>query len=182
MSERVLLDACVLYPTLLRGILTDAADAGFFTPLWSPRILDEWRHAASRAGAVEAALTDGEISRLSARHPQACITPDPDLCKTLFLPDPNDTHVLAAAITAQADSLLTLNLKDFPTRTLGHHGLIRREPDTFLLELRAAHTQDMRHILTDAAMRAVQAIGGDATPRSVFKRARLPRLGKAIFG
>ena len=48
---KAVLDACVLYPTVLREILIGVADAGLYTPVWSPRILAEWRHAAARLGA-----------------------------------------------------------------------------------------------------------------------------------
>ena len=44
MTERVLLDACVLVPATTRGLLLGAAEAGMFTPLWSQKILDEWKH------------------------------------------------------------------------------------------------------------------------------------------
>ena len=47
---KAVLDACVLYPTVLREILIGVADAGLYQPLWSARILDEWRHAAVRLG------------------------------------------------------------------------------------------------------------------------------------
>ncbi|MBL3553988.1 PIN domain-containing protein, partial [Rhodovulum sulfidophilum] len=43
---KVLLDACVLYPTVLREILLGVARRGGFTPLWSARILEEWARAA----------------------------------------------------------------------------------------------------------------------------------------
>jgi predicted nucleic acid-binding protein len=181
MTERVLLDTCVLYPTLLRQLLLETAEAGLFTPLWSPRILDEWRHAAARSGQLEATLTEGEIARITALFPDASTLPDPTVTQSLVLPDPDDAHVLAAAIAGRADSLLTVNLKDFPTRVLGHNGLFRREPDTFLLELRDRDRDVVTGIVKAATQKALSAIGSDATPRSLLKRARLPRLGKALF-
>nr|MDJ0860536.1 PIN domain-containing protein [Dinoroseobacter sp.] len=93
MTERVLLDACVLYPTLLRQILIGLAEKGLYTPLWSQRILDEWRHAARRSGPVEATLTEGEISRLSAAFPDSSKALSEAASEGLSLPDPNDVHV-----------------------------------------------------------------------------------------
>ncbi len=181
MTERVLLDACVLYPTLLRQLLIGAAQQGLYTPLWSPGILDEWRHAAARAGPVEAALTDAEIASLTLEFPHSSTELPEASTDGLSLPDPDDVHVLAAALVAQADSLLTLNLKDFPTRTLSQHGLFRREPDGFLLELLESDPATIQPLVTEAALDAARRVGGDATPRSLLKRARLPRLGKALF-
>ena len=47
---RVLIDTNVLYPTVLREIVLGVAARGVFTPLWSERILEEWRLAAARQG------------------------------------------------------------------------------------------------------------------------------------
>ncbi|MEM8581781.1 MAG: PIN domain-containing protein [Pseudomonadota bacterium] len=181
MSERILLDACVLYPTLLRKLLIGSAERGLFVPLWSPRILDEWRHAAARSGQTEAALIDAEIARLSVAFPDSTAVLANGSEEGLSLPDADDVHVLAAALSARADSLLTLNLKDFPTRTLTRFGLFRREPDGFLLELLAEHPDTMRSLVAGAAEEAARRIGGETTPRSVLKRARLPRMGKALY-
>lgn len=182
MTERVLLDTCVLYPTFLRDVLCGLAEAGLFEPFWSPRILDEWRHAAARSGPLESAGVEAEIARLTARFPNACVTPNPDLQNTLALPDPDDAHVLAAAIAAGADSLLTLNLKDFPTRTVSRHGLFRRDPDGFVMELRSTARETVDQIALDAVARACARPGMDLSQRGLLKRARLPRLGKALFG
>ena len=68
---RAVLDACVLYPTILREILGDCAAAGLFRPVWSQRILDEWRLAADRNG-----LPAGpEIALLTDRFPEAMAVP-----------------------------------------------------------------------------------------------------------
>lgn len=177
MTDRVVLDTCVLYPTLLRQMLLAVARAGLFAPLWSPRILEEWQHAAARTGPEEARLVGAEIALLTAQFPTASVTPQAGLADSLHLPDPTDRHVLAAAITARADALLTSNLKDFPTRTLSAHGVLRHEPDLFLCALRAEHPE------TDALLRAPLAEATRAlnsAPRTLLKKSRLARLAKAM--
>jgi len=49
---RVVLDACVLYPPVLREILLGAASAGLYDPLWSERILEEWARATRKLEAL----------------------------------------------------------------------------------------------------------------------------------
>ncbi|NPB27307.1 PIN domain-containing protein, partial [Shigella sonnei] len=70
---KAVLDACVLYPTVLREILIGVADAGLYTPVWSPRILAEWRHAAARLGADAEAVAGAEIALLTRAHAQASV-------------------------------------------------------------------------------------------------------------
>ena len=129
---RVLLDTCVLYPSILRSILLGAAQKGLFEPIWSERIIEEWRRAAQRNhDEAEATIV---IALLRVNWPKSQVEIGPENTN-LFLPDENDIHVLQAAIEGNADELLTANLKDFPTQTLSGHGIVRRNPDDFLLEL-----------------------------------------------
>lgn len=177
--SRVLIDACVLYPTVLRGIVLGVAKRGYFTPLWSDRILEEWRRAAARH--EEPTIAETEIVLAKLAFPSAIVTVSETTRSGLSLPDPDDNHVLAAAIDGQAGELLTLNLKDFPTRTLSAHGIIRRDPDGFLLEALDANKEDVdaavQNVLIAAASHGIDV----NNPRALLKRARLPRLAKALF-
>lgn len=174
----IFFDACVLYPPLVRGILLGAAEAGLFRPCWSGRVLDEWRIAAARNGGMESeAWIEPEIARMGERFPGACVTPDPAVEAEIRLPDPADAHVLAGAIAACANVLLTFNLRDFPTRTLAGHGIVARHPDGFLWELFGREPAAM-----EGAIRRVAEMAGATAPaeiRRALKRARLSRLGKA---
>ena len=51
----------------------------------------------------------------------------------LVLPDPDDRHVLAAAIAGHADAMVTFNLKDFPADALDPHLIEAIHPDDFVL-------------------------------------------------
>ena len=130
---RALLDACVLVPTLTRALLMTAARSGAFSPIWSETILDEWRHAAARTGIEEAAAVDGEIELRKSRFSEATVSTGD--FEVLHLPDPDDRHVLGAAITGKAEALVTFNIRDFPTRELTAHGILRYTPDMLFLEL-----------------------------------------------
>jgi len=176
---KVLIDACVLYPTVLREIVIQTALRGAFTPLWSSRILEEWRRAAQKRG--EVGIADHEIDAINALFPDALVQSSPETEARLSLQDPDDVHVLAAAIDAGADELLTLNIKDFPARTLGRDGIQLRAPDTFLLELFHRDPSVLRGVLEEVMSKAESHGIEAANPRALLKRARLPRLGKAVY-
>jgi hypothetical protein len=53
----------------------------------------------------------------------------------LTLPDPDDRHVLAAAIHSRADVIVTYNLSDFPDATLAPYGITAQHPDEFVIHL-----------------------------------------------
>ncbi|MGE4612030.1 MAG: PIN domain-containing protein [Paracoccaceae bacterium] len=177
---RVLMDACILFPTVMREILIETAAAGGFAPLWSDKILDEWRHAAGRADFEVGGIAGVEIALLKANWPDAMVQADSTVIETLSLPDRNDRHVLAAAIAGDAEFLLTRNLKDFPTKTLARHDIIRREPDGFLMEFAQNGPVDMLVVGRKVQARAVRASGRPQLIRPLLKRTGLPRLGKFL--
>lgn len=170
---KAVLDACVLYPTVLREILSDCAAAGLYQPVWSQRILDEWRHAADRHG-IPAGV---EIALLTDRFAQAMTSPHQVL--GVDLPDPADLHVAEAALSAGAQVIVTANLRDFPARVLGQVGLRAIHPDEFLCDLHISHPQAVQDAVAATQARATMA-GGAITRKELMRRARLPRLAKAI--
>lgn len=177
---KVVLDACVLYPSVLREILMEVAARGAFTPLWSARILAEWQRAAARLGPAGEAIASGEIAALRTRWPKAEIPADPDTEARLWLPDPADTHVLATAITGAAERIVTLNLRDFPQRALAPEGLAAQSPDDFLMACWLDQPDSVEAAVI-AAHRHTEAVSGrDQNLRALLKRARLPRLGKTL--
>ncbi len=178
--QRVLIDANVLYPTVLREVVLAVAGRGLFAPLWSARLLDEWRHVAARGGDEHAAIAAADIALLRDRWPLAQIAPDPALEATLSLPDENDTHVLAAAISGRADLILTRNLRDFPPRTLARFGLSRIDPDRFLMA-HLERTPDEVLAAVDAIWQRARAFPqSPPTRRALLKKAGLPGLGRAL--
>ncbi|MBD3802838.1 MAG: PIN domain-containing protein [Rhodobacteraceae bacterium] len=180
--QKILLDACVLYPTVLREILIGAAKAGLYHPLWSARILEEWARAAARRAPADEAIARGEIALLRASFPKAEIAPQPGIEQRLVLPDDNDIHVLAAAIAGSADAIVTFNAQDFPRGTLAGEGLDRRDPDGFLWQLLSEHPEEMRQV-TEVVRAEAERLSGEPQPiRALMKRARLPRFGKALAG
>lgn len=177
---KVLLDTCVLYPTVMREMLLGCAAEGLFTPLWSARIVEEWRRTGARFGPEGTLATEAEMARTGAAWPQAEVSWPASLETRLWLPDPADIHVLAAAIAGSADVLCTLNARDFPRQTLAEEGLSRADPDALLMGFHAAGPETV-HAVADAVLTRARALSGkDWQMRALMKKARLPRLGKTL--
>ncbi|KAJ55637.1 hypothetical protein ACMU_13175 [Actibacterium mucosum KCTC 23349] len=177
---KVVLDACVLYPTVLREILIGLAREGLYQPLWSPRILEEWARAARKLGDTGEMQARAEIALLRANWPRAEVHPKAADEARLYLPDPNDVHVLAAAIAGSADALLTFNARDFPRGTLADEGVTLLGPDAWIMDLWHAHPDTVENTARNVHATAQDMAGEEIALRALLKRARLPRLGKAL--
>lgn len=178
---RAVLDANVLFPTILREILIDLAGAGLFVPLWSPRILSEWRGAAARLGGDQDAVAGAEIALLRDRFPAAEMPDDGNRAIDLHFPDPADRHVVEAALAGAATLVVTANLRDFPQTLMAGLGLRAIHPDAFLLDLFRSDPGAVRAVVLTTRDKAA-AMGGDMTLAAMLKRSRLPRLAKALKG
>ena len=95
---RVTLDACVLFPSVLRAILLRLARTGLYEPVWSDRILGEWQRAVVRLGpeAVDEAAADA--ARMAEVFPRARTPARPDIEARHILPDPNDLRLFRDAL------------------------------------------------------------------------------------
>ncbi len=131
----VFFDACVLFSAPLRDLLLELAVSGFFRARWSPAVHEEW---ISNLLATRPDLDRGRLARtrvlMDSALPDALVDGYQELVDVLKLPDPGDRHVLAAAIKARADLILTWNLQDFPAATLAEWNIEVRDPDGFLLD------------------------------------------------
>jgi len=132
----VLLDACVLYPAPLRDLLMHLTLADLFQAKWSADIHKEWMRnvLANRPDLTLAQLK--RTQKLMDENVRDCLVHGyKKLIPYLSLPDENDRHVLAAAIQSSAQTLLTYNLKDFPTKITKKYGIKAMHPDVFLYHL-----------------------------------------------
>jgi len=179
---RLLRDACVLYPTVMREVLLSVAGQGLFTPLWSGRILEEWARATRKLGPEGETLARGDIALMRATWPAAAIAPNPGIEARLWLPDPNDIHVLAVAIAGNADAIVTVNARDFPKGSLRDEGLDRLDPDALLHGFWVDHPGAVALAVEKVRRKAEELSGADQPIRPLLKKARLPRLGKALAG
>ncbi|MEV0727820.1 MULTISPECIES: PIN domain-containing protein [Polymorphospora] len=119
MNFVVLYDANVLYPNVLRDLLIRIAQAGLVHARWTERILDE---VFTNVQKNRPDLDPERLARtrqLMNRALRDCLVTDYEsLIPALTLPDPDDRHVLAAAIRARAQVIVTDNLRHFPLDAL----------------------------------------------------------------
>lgn len=128
----VVLDACVLYPAPLRDLLMRLAVTSLYAPKWTDVIHDEWsRNLLRKRPELEGRLPRVK-AQMNAALPDANVTGYEGLVSGINLPDPDDRHVVAAAIAARADAIVTFNLKDFPAAELEKYGLEVIHPDVFI--------------------------------------------------
>ncbi len=179
---KAVLDACVLYPTVLREILSGVAARGLYEPLWSDRIIREWTRATVKLGPVAQAQAEVEATLFCAAFPRGQLREQPSIEARLLLPDPNDVHVLAVAIAGHADCIVTFNAKDFPRHLLAEEGIARRDPDGLLWELWSFHPAPVSEVVRHVHAVAERMAGAPIPLRSLLKRAQLPKLGKAMAG
>lgn len=142
-----LYDSCVLYPAPLRDLLMRVALTDLFRARWTDRIHDEWIAAVLED---RPDLTRVQLERtrtlMNVAVRDALVEGYEHFIDGVMLPDPDDRHVLAAAIHARADVIVSFNLKDFPDAALAPFGLEAQHPDEFL-----AHLLDLSPLAVCAA-------------------------------
>jgi len=130
------LDANVLYPAPLRDFLLRLADVGLYHPKWTDEIQEEWIRnlLLNRPDLTKSKLNKTQEAMDSA-FPDANVSGYKSLIPALSLPDKDDRHVLAAAIKAKANTIITFNTKDFPTRLIKPYHIEVQTPDELIPDL-----------------------------------------------
>lgn len=128
-----LFDASVLYPAPLRDLLLHLACTDLFFARWTDAIHDEWITAVLHDRPdLDRARLNRTRSLMNRAVPDCLVEGYEPLVEAVELPDPDDRHVLAAAIRARADVIVTANLRDFPIETLDPLGIEAQHPDEFV--------------------------------------------------
>lgn len=136
MAFTVVYDACVLYPAPLRDLLVRVASTPMVRAKWTDRILDEvFRNILANRPDLDAPRLARTRALMNEAVRDALVVGYEHLIDALALPDPDDRHVLAAAIRAGAQAIVTRNLKDFPAERLEPFGVEAVDPDAFVLDL-----------------------------------------------
>ena len=131
-------DACVLYPFHLRNLLIQCAVDRLVEARWTDDIHDEWIRSLAAVSGVPSTRLQATRDLMKAILPNADVRDHHRQVVDIVLPDPDDRHVVAAAIASHATVIVTWNIKDFPATELDRHGLTASDPDAFLVNLHYA--------------------------------------------
>jgi predicted nucleic acid-binding protein len=130
------LDACVLVPSSLRGLLLNAAAMETFRPVWSEPILAEVRGTLIGKRMIGTEGWERLDRTLREAFPDALV-PESRIraIEPAMRNDPKDRHVLAAAVASGSPVVVTNNLKDFRPADLNRVGVRAVHPDAYLVQL-----------------------------------------------
>lgn len=184
----IVIDTCVLISSVLRPLLLRMADSGFFKPVWSTVIGDEWRRTAARLWQAEAGDIALQWKELQVGFPDADMGDVGAYKQGLQRSDPKDWHVVAAGRAAMARhpgttvAIVTRNVKDFHRTELRQLGLYLFDPDQLLSRWWSHDASGVHAHL--AALPGHIGIPGDEleTLESLLKRERLFRLNRLFHG
>lgn len=136
MAFTALYDANVLHPASMRDFLIRLGQTGLFRARWTEQILDEMVESIlRRRRELDADRLARTRSLMCEAVPDCLVIGYEPLMEGLELPDPDDRHVLAAAIRCSAEVIVTSNLKDFPAPALDPFNIEAQSPDAFVLNV-----------------------------------------------
>lgn len=133
----VVYDACVLYPASIRDLAVELARTGLLRAKWTARIHAEWINAVIRQRPELDRVRLERVATLMNSAVSECLVTGFESLEAglTSLPDPDDRHVLAAAIHCSAQEIVTFNLHDFPEAALRPYGIRAVHPDVFVEHL-----------------------------------------------
>ena len=175
---KLLLDACVLYPTVIRNLLLNVSDELRWDINWSARILEEWRRASARTNLEAEAQAEAEITMLKVKYPKSSVNNFERHISKLYLPDQNDLHVLAAAIESNTNIIVTLNLRDFPNSELMKYGVRSVHPDELLYKEALGNFDLISNLVSTILNDFNNNEANKLNEYRLLKKAKLNRLSK----
>jgi predicted nucleic acid-binding protein len=136
MAFTAVYDACVLYPVSLRDLFVRLGQTGLFRAKWTERILDEFIEALLEKRPELKDSLDRQREQMRNAIRDVDVRDYARLIPVVpVLPDPDDAHVVAAAMACGAEVIVTFNLEHFPREILKALGIEAQHPDTFVMHL-----------------------------------------------
>ena len=149
----VVLDANVLYPQWLRDVLLTLAAMGHYDPVWSDDIIGEMRRNVLRdhPDIDPQHFDDTTIAALRRAFPAAWVQVSQQVVAEMDNA-PEDRHVLAAAVTAGAQVVVTANTAHFRSARFVDSGRVAvLDPASFLVAVVDEHPELMAAVLEHLA-------------------------------
>lgn len=130
---KVMIDANVIVSVWAFDVIMCLADARLLEVNWSEEILSEFVKTSERLHGK--GLAEGVRQALEEDYSEAIVYNWERHIDEIVLPDPDDRHVVAAALKGGCDAIVTFNLKDFPQEELQSFGIRAVSPDDLMMEL-----------------------------------------------
>ena len=148
----ILFDANVLYPAALRDIFIRLALEGVYHARWTEKILDEvFDNLANNRPDLDTRRLLRTRTLMVRSVPRCLVTDYEAIVGDFKLPDPDDRHVLAAAVTAGASTVVTNNVRDFPAQVTEPLKMTVRTANQFLADLARQEPAIVTRVVTEAA-------------------------------
>jgi len=173
---KAVLDACVLYPDPLRNFLLRLAFEKAFFSFWSGEIRNEWTRSLLRnCPKLKREKLERTCRKMDFHFPNATVRGYESLVPTLQLPDLNDRHVLATAIQAKAEVIVTFNLHDFPKSILQCYEVEAIPPDKMVMRLIREAPILVRQVAKSHRMSLTRPSFSPSEYLVMLERQRLPK-------
>lgn len=101
---------------------------------------------------------------------------------SLVLPDPDDRHVLAAAIVGHADAIVTADLRDFPVQVLAQHGLEAQHRDDFIMNQLGLRSFDALEVFKGVRARRINPTTSATEFIDMVEKSSLPQTAQYLRG
>jgi len=177
----VVLDACVLFPAPVRDLLLSLAHQGLYHARWTETITDEWiRGVLRNRPDLEESRLRQTAQTMAGAIPDSQISGYARFVDVVELPDPNDRHVIAAAIAGHADAIVTFNLKDFPATSLEPLGIEIQHPDDFVVNQLHLNLTDALKAVKALRMRLIRPPQNPADIIKTITRCGLPQTASLL--
>lgn len=171
-SPIVVIDACVWHSAFVRNVLRHVAIRGLIRPRWTVDIEAEWVRSIRRARHDIPIERLHELrDRLRSEFPEGLVR-SATLSRaarterwrgaSTKLPDPDDAHVVLAAISCRANVICTVDRRGFPPLLLRPVGVVPMTPDALLHSL--------------LAFKSIESIQALETHRQALRRPQLSRM------
>jgi predicted nucleic acid-binding protein len=177
----VVCDANVLYSIVTTDLVLSLGVAELFRPRWTRQIHEEWmRKLRANRPDLDPAKIERRQKQMDEAIDDCLIEGYEALMPQLSLPDPEDRHVLAAAIHVQARVILTYNHRHFPRRMLAPYDLTAQHPDDFLTTLTERFREEVCDTLEEMRARKTRPPLSQADLLQKIANQRLPKFVAAL--
>lgn len=148
--DRVVVDANVLYSRFLHELIGRCGVFGIYDLFWSDELLAETERVLVREKGLTEEQAQATVRLVRTAFPQNRIDQtaiDPAITLSAYTTDPGDEHIVALAICANADILVTADRGFRGAALRDDHGVRLRNPDAYLTDLLVADGETFKHLL-----------------------------------